>query len=251
MASRIFLILLIGCSISIINAQQKIGFGCLGMVGALGGFSYQAYNAEGLNNYIDVFNNNRKDSTTSPMGKFGAGTGYRVGINFFRANLKGLVITTKGYYQISTESHEAKLASNSKQYSYLYEFNMKSWGLGFDIGATIAKPIVWKVIDASVHFNNSEFKTTNNFPESITTIDKFKDDSNLSYSIGTGFILSLVSNYISLEGTIGYSILSINNLKNDDGRKLPVDEKSVLEMDNFIKSGGINAVLQLNISFPI
>ena len=245
------LILLAAVFIPLLNAQQKIGFGCFGMVGAFGGFSYQAYNAEGINNYIDAFNNNRKDSLTSPMGKFNASTGYRVGINFFRASLKGLVITTKGFYQSQKESHEAKVTSNTRQSSYLYEFNTNSWGLGFDIGATLFKPVVWKVIDASVLFNNSEFKTTNNLPDAVTIVDKFKDDSNLSYTIGTGFILSVLSNYVSLEGTVGYSIFKINNLKSDDNRKIPVDEKSLLEMDNFIKSGGINAVLQLNISFPI
>lgn len=245
------LILLVIILAPMYNAQQKIGFGCLGMVGAFGGFDFQAYNAEGLNNYIDAFNANRKDSLTSPMGKFNSSTGYRVGINFFRASLKGLVITTKGFYQSVKESHEAKVTGNARQYSYLYEFNTNSWGLGFDIGATIAKPIVWKVIDASVHFNNSEFKTTNNFPEAVTIVEKYKDDSNLSYSIGTGFILSVLSNYVSLEGTVGYSIFKINNLKNNDNKQIMVDEKSSLEMDNFIKSGGLNAVLQLNISFPI
>jgi hypothetical protein len=245
------LILMILFFVPAVFAQQKIGFGCLGMVGAFGGFTYQAYNAEGLNGYIDSFNASRKDSLSSPMAKFKAGTGYRVGINFFRASLKGLVITTKGYYQSTSESHDAKISGGIKEYSYLYELNMNSWGLGFDIGATLFKPFVWKVVDASVHFNSSEFKTTSNLPEAVTIVDKFKDDSNLSYSVGTGFILSVVSNYISLEGTVAYSIMKINNLKNDSDKKLPVDEKSSLEMDNFITSGGVNAILQLNISFPI
>lgn len=250
MSIKIIIFLIAAFAVSI-SAQQKIGFGCFGMVGAFGGFTYQAYNAEGLNNYIDVFNANRKDSLTTPMGKFSASTGYRVGINFFRASLKGLVITTKGFYQSVKESQQAKVNSKTKEYSYLYELNVKSWGLGFDIGATLAKPIVWKVIDASVNFNNSEFKTTNNFPEAVTIVNKYKDESNLSYTIGTGFILSVLSDYVSLEGTVGYSIFKINNLKSDENKKITVDEKSSLEMDNFIKSGGLNAVLQLNISFPI
>jgi hypothetical protein len=251
MLKKIFFILTVFLIVNTVDAQQKMGFGCLGMVGGFGGYSYQEYNAEGLNRYIDVFNNNRSDSLTNGMGKFGVGTGYRVGINFFRASLKGLVITTKGFYQSASESHDAKLASNSREYSYLFEYNIQSWGLGFDIGASIAKPFVWKVIDASVLFNNSEFKRTDNLPEAVTIIDKYKDDSNLSYSIGTGFIFSVIQNYITLEGTVGYSIFSVKNLKNDDNKKMPVDENSTLEMDNFIKSGGMNFIVQLNLSFPI
>jgi len=232
-------------------AQQKIGFGCFGMVGAFGGYSYQAYNADGLNGYIKAFNAARKDSLSHPMDKFRFSTGYRVGINFFRASLKGLVITTKGFYQSNTESHSASLASASGDCTILYELNMNSWGLGFDLGASIFKPLVWKVLDASVLFNNVEYKQTNNFPDAVTIVDRYKEDSNLSYNLGTGFILSLIQNYLSLEGTIGYSIMEIKSLKNDENKKLPVDEKSDTEMDNFLKSGGLNAVLQVNISIPI
>lgn len=249
MFKKIFLVLF-ALAVTGTNAQ-KMGFGCFGLVGGFGGYSFQAYNADGLNNYIDAFNKSRKDTLTQSMSKFKASSGYRFGMNFFRANIKNLVLTTKGFYQSMSESHDAKLASASKDYSALYELNVNSWGVGVDIGAKICKPFVWKVIDASVLFNSSEFKITNNYPEAITTIDKYSDDSNLSYSIGTGFIYSIIANYISLEGTFGYSLISVKNLKNDDGKKLNVDEKSNVEMDGFIKSGGINALLQLNISFPI
>ncbi|MDR3626737.1 MAG: hypothetical protein P4L45_07880, partial [Ignavibacteriaceae bacterium] len=78
---------------------QSFGFGCLGFVGGYGGYSYQKYNATGLNNYVNGFNEDHKDSLSSPMGKFGVASGYRVGINFFRANIKGFILTTKGFYQ--------------------------------------------------------------------------------------------------------------------------------------------------------
>ena len=100
----ISIVLFQGCSIC-----QSFGFGCLGFVGGYGGYGYQKYNAPGLNNYVKEFNENYKGSLASPMGNFGTETGYRVGINFFRANIRGFILTTKGFYQSLTEKNSATI----------------------------------------------------------------------------------------------------------------------------------------------
>ena len=102
--SSVLLFFLIAASA--VNAQS-FGFGCLGFVGGYGGYSYQEYKPNGLNNYVDVFNQVRSDSLISPMEKFGKASGYRVGLNFFRAKMDNFVLTTKGYYQLISENHEA------------------------------------------------------------------------------------------------------------------------------------------------
>ena len=50
---KIFFLLI---SISSIAEAQTFGFGCLGFVGGYGGYSYQDYNAAGLNEYIRYWN---------------------------------------------------------------------------------------------------------------------------------------------------------------------------------------------------
>ncbi|MCZ6703258.1 MAG: hypothetical protein O6940_09490, partial [Ignavibacteria bacterium] len=72
--------------------SQTFGFGCLGFFGGYGGIVYQEYNAKGLNNFVNLFN--EMHSATLEMNSnilddllqeyYGA-VGYRVGINFFRA----------------------------------------------------------------------------------------------------------------------------------------------------------------------
>ena len=42
------------------------------------------------------------------------------------------------------------------------------------------------------------------------------DPGVLGYSVGTGIIISLVKDYVSLEGLAGYTYLKIDNLKKDN-----------------------------------
>src|ERR1035437_10126384 len=95
------------------NVQaQNFGFGCLGLVGGYAGYSYQVYKPTGLNDYIGFFNLNpvRKDSLKGPMQNFGKSAGYRVGVNFFRADIRGLILTAKGFYQDLSEESDASIS---------------------------------------------------------------------------------------------------------------------------------------------
>jgi hypothetical protein len=73
----------------------------------------------------------------------------------------------------------------------------------------------------------------------------------LGYSIGTGFILSLIDQYVTLEGLIAYSVIKIDQVTLDDGTPLTINENSSVPMNNFIETGGFNAVIQLNIGLPL
>ena len=85
---------------------QSFGFGCLGLVGGYAGYTYQIYKPTGLNTYIQTFNLLRKDSLKGSMPNFGKSSGYRVGINFYRADLRGFILTAKGFYQNLGEENE-------------------------------------------------------------------------------------------------------------------------------------------------
>jgi hypothetical protein len=235
-----------------IVAAQSFGFGCLGLVGGYGGYSYQVYKPTGLNNYINTFNIIRKDSLKGPMQSFGKSTGYRVGVNFFRANIKGLILTAKGFYQDLSEESDANVSGTGGTSSTNYNFDLKSWGIGVDLGTSLTSSLSWKVIDAVVLFNTAQFTSTTNLPGAQTIVETYKSDKQiLGYTFGTGFILAIIGQYISLEGLAGYTYLKIDKIRKDDGSYLPVNELSTSPMNNFIDAGGFNAVIQLNIGFPL
>jgi hypothetical protein len=233
-----------------INAQS-FGFGCLGLVGGYVGYSYQVYKPTGLNTYIQTFNLLRKDSLQGKMSNFGKSSGYRVGINFYRADLRGFILTAKGFYQNLTEENTASLVSADRTSNTSFDFNLKSWGIGFDLGTSITHSLSWKVLDASLLFNSAQFTNTTNYPGE-TIVNTFKTDKQiLGYTVGTGFIFAIIGNYVSLEGFAGYTYLNIGSVKQDNGSYLTVSESSNAEMKNFIDTGGFNGVIQLNIGFPL
>lgn len=247
-------LLLFACIITLsskVNAQA-FGFGCLGFVGGYGGYSIQLYEPIGLNNYISVFNKIRSDSLSEPMGEFGNAKGYRVGVNLFRANLSGLILTVKGFYQSLVEKKTAQINySNSGNSSVTYQLDIKGWGAGIDLGTSITGALSWKVIDAAVLFNNLNFKTTTNIPGGQTILLNYSTDkATFGYTIGTGFILEIIDEYISLEGLAGYSVFNIDTVQLSDGTQLTLNEQSNAPMQDFISNGGFNAVIQLNIGFP-
>jgi len=235
-----------------LNAQSSFGFGCLGFVGGYGGFSYQEYKPNGLNNYISTFNDKRSDSLVSPMEDFGKAQGYRVGLNFFRAKIENFVLTTKGYYQSISEKHESLERLFAGTQSTTMKLEMRNWGVGVDLGISLTRFISWKVLDGAVHFNNIIFTKTENLTGAQTNIEKYKTESTaFGYSIGTGFILEIIDEYFSIEGLAGYTKLSVDNLKTDEGVWLTENENSNIPMTNFIHSGGFNAVIQFNVGFPL
>jgi hypothetical protein len=245
----VFFILLI---IASNNNAQSFGFGCLGFVGGYGGFSFQKYNPKGLNNYVDSYNLQFKDSLSSPMAKFGKAQGYRVGLNFFRANFKGIILTTKGFYQFLSENNSSSIIGSAGNINTNFEVDFKNWGVGLDLGTDISQALSWKVVDAAILFNTSSFTNTTNTPGPLTTVLQYNSEkSSIGYSVGTGFILQIIDEYISLEGVAAYTTFTIGKMRSTNGTELTSSVSSSEAMDNFVTAGGFNAVVQLNIGFPL
>jgi hypothetical protein len=231
--------------------SQAFGFGCLGFVGGYGGYAYQKYNPAGLNSYVKAFNDEYKGSLSSPMNSFGTETGYRVGINFFRANIRGFILTTKGFYQYLTEKNSATMNAAEGSSNAIFELDLRSYGLGLDLGTSITDALSWKVVDAALLYNMAAFTDTRNSPGPTTNVLSYNNEKYLlGYSVGTGFILEIIDQYISLEGVAGYTAFSIDRMKSNDG-PMPAAENSTQPMSNFVAWGGFNAVVQLNIGFPL
>jgi len=231
--------------------SQTFGFGCLGFTGGYAGYSHQKYQPDGLNDYIKIFNLNRKDSLTENLHSFGSANGFRVGLNFFRKKFSGVFITAKGFYQFLNEKHQAVEKLSSGIVSTSNEVKMTNWGLGIDLGTPIISFLNWKIIDAALLYNQARFSNTQNFPGALTVVNNYKSDYHFGYTIGTGIIIEILGEYITLEGLAAYSKITIDEMKMDDGTKLMKNENLTETMKNFIADGGFNAVIQLNIGLPL
>lgn len=231
--------------------SQSFGFGCLGFTGGYAGYSHQKYQPDGLNDYIKIFNLNRKDSLTENLHSFGSANGFRVGLNFFRKKFSGVFITAKGFYQFLNEKHQAVEKLSSGIVSTSNEVKIINWGLGIDLGTPIISFLNWKIIDAALLYNQARFSNTQNFPGALTVVNNYKSDYHFGYTIGTGIIIEILGEYITLEGLAAYSKITIDEMKMDDGTKLMKNENSTETMKNFIADGGFNAVIQLNIGLPL
>lgn len=227
--------------------SQSFGFGCLGLVGGYAGYNYQQYQPGLLNDYVDYFNLNAKNK----LDKFGKAEGYRFGINFFRAKFSGFFITAKGFYQQLSESHSGQKIVTNELIYFDNDLKLNSWGLGLDVGVPIFNGLHWKILDGAILINSAKQTQTQNSSVG-TLIQKFSNDNTeLGYSFGSGFVVEILKNYISIEGIIAFTHLKIDKMKTDENFQFKDLIESPDENEPFIKSGGFNAVLQLNVGFPL
>ncbi len=210
---KIFFLLI---SISSIAEAQTFGFGCLGFVGGYGGYSYQDYNAAGLNEYIRYWNS--LEFVHSPLDEFSSASGYRVGLNFFRATFEnGIIVTAKGFYQYLSKENKATVGIGASDDNYSMDLTFNNWSLGFDVGWQFTKVVSWKIIDGSLNFNNVTLTETTDLPGE-TYVNKYKSDSGvIGYSIRNRNYSSIINDYVSIEGLAGYTQIVIDNVYNDNG----------------------------------
>jgi len=244
-STKIFLIFLI-FSINQILYAQTFGFGCLGFVGGYGGYSYQNYNPAGLNEYVKYWNS--LEFVHSPLDEFSSADGYRVGLNFFRATFENkIIVTAKGFYQYLNEKNKATVGGSANADNHTMDLTFKTWSFGFDIGWEFTKVVSWKILDGSLNFNNVTLTQTTDLPGE-SDVNKYKSDSGVfGYSVGTGVIVAIIKDYISIEGLAGYTHIVIDNVFDDNGEPFLGSNYK----EKFIDSGGFSAVIQLNVGFPL
>jgi hypothetical protein len=231
---------------------QSFGFGCFGFVGGYAGYSYQKYEPGSLNEAVRNFNLNTSNGTAEIISDFGTAQGYRIGLNFFRAKFSDFFISVKGYYEVLTENQSYSFVSSNNSISGAIDFNLKSWNFGLDFGIPVTNLLSWKIIDGTIHFNNAQITHKQNLNDNISDIRYTNDNPDLGYSLSTGFIYSIVEDFVSLEGTAGYTFLKIKKMTADDGTEFSLGpNKNKLPETNFINNGGFNAVIQINVGFPL
>jgi hypothetical protein len=245
---KYFLIVFAILSFSKVNSQT-CGFGCLGLSGVYGGYSGQQYEADGLNDYLDIISY----SVSEPKFNFKEGRGFKVGMNFVRVNYSNFFFSFKGYYQFLSESQsvEVDLMSSQLPYNTAYaaKLEMNNWGVALDLGIPLLGFIDWKIVEGELKFFapklTIDVSDESSFMNSSTyTPDKVK----MGYSVGTGLIFNIVEDYISLEVTGMHTFIEIDYLTSDiDGSKVPTEGSDL----KFISKGGLQGVIQLNVGIPL
>ncbi len=246
---KIYLSVILFLSVFIPNRianAQTCGFGCLGLSGVYGGYSYQKINSEGLISYISdhlMYGEMALPSIT----EFKDAKGFRVGANLIRFNYKGLIVTVKGFYQF-LESKQSYLFPNSEPGNNLNStLKLDYYGVGADVGYSLSSFISIKFIDAQVTFHSAKLSIKSNYNE-VQSESEFKSAKSFAgYFIGSGLIFNLIKDYISVEVTAGYTNFKIDNLEDDAGNKISYVSNS----NRFIKSGGLTLIGQINIGIPL
>lgn len=227
---------------------QSFGFGCLGFVGGFAGFTYQNYAPTGLNEFVTKFNSANSSSVTQSLDTFGQSRGFRAGINLFRANFSGFILTAKGFYQSLSESHDAIQESSDGISNSSYSLKLKTLGVGIDLGVSVSDILSWKVLDGSINFNDAALTESINSPGSSSEIIYKSPDTKIGYTIGSGFILDIISEYVTVEGLAAYSFFKFDKLQSDDQNKIIFNSDNSTDI---IEAGGFSAVIQLNVGFSL
>ncbi|MBN1637737.1 MAG: hypothetical protein JW866_02130, partial [Ignavibacteriales bacterium] len=165
----------------------------------------------------------------------GAAEGFVVGANFFRAQFPSFFFSAKGYYQFLFERHTYNGLPEEK-----IDLNLNHWGVAIDVGIPLFDLLDWKIFEGGIRFINA--KLTN----SITADSYESKNTELGYYFGSGVVIHAIKDYISIEGTVSYNVIKVDNIEDKNGNKI-----SAKDNFNLIKSGSIISSLQLNIGFPL
>lgn len=225
---------------------QTFGFGCLGLSGFYAGISQEYYDAKGVNDFLIPVMSYSSISNQSSFIKFEKGTGYRIGANFFRAKFDKIFITAKGYYQFLKEEHSTSELSNASTFTTNHSLSLNHWGVGVDFGINLFWILDWKVFEGNIKFFSGEFTSEYSKDNVFLNDTKYNlDKTQIGYYLGSGLILHLVPDYISIEGTAGFNFVKIESLKRTDSIG------NELFINNALPGGGFSATIQLNVGFPL
>lgn len=226
--------------------SQSFGFGCLGLSGVYVGYSTQSFETGGLNQSITArFENFGIDNSQISFGK---ADGLRLGANVFRAKFSNYFLTFKAFFQFLKEEHRSIYQVSSAMHDDNYLLELNHWGVAVDLGFPLFNFLDFKVVEGGIVFYNTEFSINTRIDGQNQSEIKYKNsNTETGYYIGTGLIVHLIPDYVSLEGTAIYNFVQISNLQNGNGETVPYETINT----NFIESGKLAAAVQLNIGFPL
>ncbi|HZW38735.1 MAG TPA: hypothetical protein VFF33_05505 [Ignavibacteriaceae bacterium] len=213
------------------------------------GYGVRSYGAEGFNNYINVYNQNRPQ-LNKKMDKFGMGMGFHGAIDFnYLVDPYDYTYMSFGFqYEHVNESHEANAVFNGGIATREYVLSFTALSMNMSVSLPMARYMDWTVLGGSLDLYNATLK--NNYKEpGISKTEKLSSESTFGGEIYSGVRLYLFTNFVSIETLIGYSFVSIPTLNFENGNSLSRTENDGTEMDNFM-SGGFYGKMHLSIGIP-
>lgn len=244
MIKQRYLILLFSLLATHLGAQT-CGFGCLGFSGGYGGYTIQRYDLQGFNNYlreeIALEGFNVGDDT------FKEGQGFRVGINLFKARFEGVYFGAKFFYQFLEEEKSYTSITDSER-KRVFNLGFDYYGIGGEIGFPIISFFDLKLIEGGVTLHNVDLKDETYVGETVFYETNYQSTgTQIGYYVGSGLIIHLVKNYISIEGTASYNFIDLEEVRSDNNEVIPQPNGVI----SFGQKGGVTGTVQLNVSFPL
>ena len=237
-------------AVAIISAPnvfaQTCGFGCLGLSGIYGGYTYQTYNADPI---LQKF-----QSSWAARGipdqdlDFNKAVGIRVGANIIRAQFSGVFIGLKGFYQFMNSKNEFDEFVGTDKILEKYDLKLDYWGVGMDFGFGLIRNFLdIKLVEAVVTFHSVKLTWQSFISDNQNFEMKFKSpELEVSYYAGSGVIIHLIPDYISLEGTAFMSFFELSELIEED-----TDLPFLPGPDKLLSQNKISYSVHLNLGFPL
>ncbi len=241
---KILLALIFTIAVSVVNGQT-CGFGCLGLSGAYAGYSFNRIDTPGLNEAVNNLMNGRFAGEEYNLKNI---SGFRFGANIFRAKFDNYFFSAKGYYQLLEDKTEYSASVQAGLIKDSYQFSMNNWGIGLDFGIPLFSFLDLKIVEGGINFYSVSFKTETFLNGSRQSSYNYENNqTEIGYYAGTGFILHIIHDYLSLESTATYNFFNLEQIVYDKEKQFPENQTS----GNFVEKAGFAASIQLNIGFPL
>ncbi len=215
------------------------------------GYGIQFFDPAGFNNYIERDNFRYVSTSISKMEKFGTAHGFTFGANIIQFHLEDFFIGFKvNYNQMKENKSGTASISSGGKIEREFDLTLTSFGIGFETSLKASRKLYLKFLDAMLTWNSAklEYKYSDPFTTSEQKLES--PGNNIGLSAGAGVLFYPLPPYISVEATCGYAFFSIPEMQFAGGELLAETPDGGSAMKNFIKSGGIFALLQVNLAAP-
>jgi hypothetical protein len=232
-----------------------LGFGCFGALSGFVGYEIRDVEATGLNAYLDAIGTDVGFSREleEPFEKFETLYGFRFGVNFARVDFDPLFFSVKGYYAGLSKKNFAWIDYDGERFENYVELKTNNFAVGVDFGVTVVEWLRWKAIDAALTITSARLTGSFTEPGARANVTRYEgEEYKFGYNLGSGVIVNVVGEYVSLEGTIAYAHAPVGSLREvDEETFLPETPGGLSPMTNAIDRGGISTSVQLNLGFPL
>ena len=233
------------CDSTLLKAQNDccgLGsvFGSLLQSGIFGGYGFQQYSAKGFNDFLSEYN----VETGLGFKDFGNAYGWRVGANIIQFRQRDFLIGVKLYYQSVKETQDQSGTYQGETATQEFEMELTSWGFGMSFSYIINSNFDIRILDAIMTVNDVLFTNTIKSSNAPPKDEYTNETGNIGFSADAGIVWYPFPPYLSIEVLGGYSLFSMESVRDDDFESFPTGN------EDFIDGGGFFAFAVLTIGIP-